>query len=250
MEEMIMELVTELLKLSVPELEVVKKEWLSGFEDGNVSESVKNLCLTAIDLVVQKKMGGVKRMSKITVKKIKPCDLSKQMIFELNMLYKTELGNFIVLYNNHSETLFVNEKIREEDVKAFADIVEYQGRYINDPNCELSETIDHVFKKYGIDTTRILLDAYSDRKKERENESAKKCAEKIYRLIRSLQSNDDIPDYFHGKEKLIYHVGKLASKDGIRTEENLVGCGTKYSFLIGYFLGIGLIKEKMLEECM
>lgn len=58
MEEMIMELVTELLKLSVPELEVVKKEWLSGFEDGNVSECVKNLCLTAIDLVVQKKMGG------------------------------------------------------------------------------------------------------------------------------------------------------------------------------------------------
>lgn len=58
MEEMIMELVTELLKLSVPELGVVKKEWLSGFEDGNISESVKNLCLTAIDLVVQKKMGG------------------------------------------------------------------------------------------------------------------------------------------------------------------------------------------------
>lgn len=189
-------------------------------------------------------------MSKITVKKIKPCDLSKQMIFELNMLYKTELGNFIVLYNNRSETLFVNEKIREEDVKEFSDIVEYQGRYINDPDCELSETIDRVFKRYGIDTTRILLDAYSDRKKERENESAKKCAEKIYRLIRSLQSNDDIPDYFHGKEKLIYHVGKLASKDGIRTEENLVGCGTKYSFLIGYFLGIGLIKEGMLEECM
>lgn len=117
-------------------------------------------------------------MNKITVKRIKLCDLSKQMIFELNMLYKTELGNFIVLYNNRSETLFVNEKIREDDVKAFADIVEYQGRYINDPNCELSETIDHVFKKYGIDTTRILLDAYSDRKKERENESAKKCAKK------------------------------------------------------------------------
>lgn len=58
MEEMIMELVTELLKLSVPELGVVKKEWLSEFEDGNISESVKNLCLTAIDLVVQKKMGG------------------------------------------------------------------------------------------------------------------------------------------------------------------------------------------------
>ena len=60
MEEMIMELVTELLKLSVPELEVVKKEWFSGFEDGNVPECVNNLCLTAIDLVVQKKMGGGK----------------------------------------------------------------------------------------------------------------------------------------------------------------------------------------------
>ena len=189
-------------------------------------------------------------MNKIAAKKIKPCDLSKQMIFELNLLYKTELEKFIVLYNNISETLFVNEKIHEEDVKAFADIVEYQGRYINDPDCELSETMDYVFEKYGINTTRILLDAFKDRKNEKDNESAKKCAEKIYQLIRSFESNDDIPDYFYGKEKLIYHVGKLASKDGIRTEENLVGCGAKYSFLIGYFLGIGLIKEEMLEECM
>lgn len=117
-------------------------------------------------------------MNKIAVKKIKPCDLSKQMIFELNLLYKTELEKFIVLYNNISETLFVNEKIHEEDVKAFADIVEYQGRYINDPDCELSETMDYVFEKYGINTTRILLDAFKDRKNEKDNESAKKCAEK------------------------------------------------------------------------
>lgn len=60
MEETIMELITELLKLSVPELEVVKKEWFSGFEDGNISEGVKNLCLAAIDLIIQKKMGGGK----------------------------------------------------------------------------------------------------------------------------------------------------------------------------------------------
>ena len=70
-------------------------------------------------------------MNKIAVKKIKPCDLSKQMIFELNLLYKTELEKFIVLYNNISETLFVNEKIHKEWTKnrAFTDTVKYQGRY-------------------------------------------------------------------------------------------------------------------------
>lgn len=58
MKELMLEIISELLKLSVPELEVVKKEWLSGFEDGNISEGVKNLCLAAIDLIIQKKMGG------------------------------------------------------------------------------------------------------------------------------------------------------------------------------------------------
>lgn len=58
MKELMLEIISELLKLSIPELEIVKKEWLSEMETKGVSESVVKLCQTAVDLVIEKKKEG------------------------------------------------------------------------------------------------------------------------------------------------------------------------------------------------
>lgn len=55
MKELMLEIISELLKLSIPELEIVKKEWLYEMETKGVSECVANLCRTAVDLVIEKK---------------------------------------------------------------------------------------------------------------------------------------------------------------------------------------------------
>lgn len=55
MKELMLEIISELLKLSIPELEIVKKEWLYETETKGVSECVVKLCRTAVDLVVEKK---------------------------------------------------------------------------------------------------------------------------------------------------------------------------------------------------
>lgn len=55
MKELMLEIISELVKLSIPELEIVKKEWLSEMETKGVSESVVKLCQVAVDLVIEKK---------------------------------------------------------------------------------------------------------------------------------------------------------------------------------------------------
>lgn len=55
MKELMLEIISELVKLSIPELEIVKKEWLSEMETKGVSERVVKLCRVAVDLVIEKK---------------------------------------------------------------------------------------------------------------------------------------------------------------------------------------------------
>lgn len=50
-----LEIISELLKLTIPELEVVKKEWLSEMETKGISEPLVKLCQAAVDLVIEKK---------------------------------------------------------------------------------------------------------------------------------------------------------------------------------------------------
>lgn len=50
-----LEIISELLKLSIPELETVKKEWPSEVETKGVSEPLVKLCQAAVDLVIEKK---------------------------------------------------------------------------------------------------------------------------------------------------------------------------------------------------
>lgn len=55
MERLFIELINELVKLSVPELETIKKKWLEGLEGEEVSERVIAFCVGATDLVIATK---------------------------------------------------------------------------------------------------------------------------------------------------------------------------------------------------
>lgn len=186
-------------------------------------------------------------MSEILVKKVKPCDLSTTMIFRLNHLHKTELGQFVTMYDAKSSVLFVNEKTPAKDIERFVIVAGYEGKAINNPDCEIAGTTDYIYEKYGYKVWNILIEAYKDRQKKKEDEAAKKNAEELYKVIHNFEMDDDSPDVFYGKERLIYHLGNLAGKGGQRTAENMIGYSTKYAFLFGYLLGSGMIKEENIE---
>lgn len=55
MKELFVELINKMAKLSIPELEAVKKEWLESLEGQEVSGRVVAFCMLATDLVIEKK---------------------------------------------------------------------------------------------------------------------------------------------------------------------------------------------------
>lgn len=55
MKELFIELINEMVKLSISDLEEVKKEWLEIIEGKEVSEKVVAFCMAATDLVIAKK---------------------------------------------------------------------------------------------------------------------------------------------------------------------------------------------------
>ena len=55
MEKLFIELINELVELSIPELEKVKKEWIESLEGQEVSERVIAFCMAAANLVIEKK---------------------------------------------------------------------------------------------------------------------------------------------------------------------------------------------------
>ena len=102
---------------------------------------------------------------KIEVVRIKPCDLSKVQIFQLNYTYKTELGDFIVIGDVRQDKIYVNESVPQEDVERFLQICEYDGPYINDDTSPVAGTNDYIYEKYGWSVWNVLRDEYSKRRK-------------------------------------------------------------------------------------
>lgn len=182
-------------------------------------------------------------MNKITVKKVKANELTKEQVFLLNYKYKTELGKFVVMYDWKTETLYTNDGIEQKDIEKMLEIAEYEGEYINDPKCEVAEQVEYIYQKYGIEVYRILRDTYNHRKKEVEDKVAKKEAKRVYSFISDYIMDNNIKDVFCDMERLVYHVEVLARASGRKTTENLVDYGTKYTFLMGYLMGNGAMSE-------
>lgn len=179
-------------------------------------------------------------MRKVVIKKVKVHELPASMAFKWSYLYKIKLEQFTAIYDVRTGVLFVEEKVPEKDIRKFITMVEYEGKYINDPDCEIADTVEYIYKKYGYKTWGVLFEAYKGRYAEKEDKTAEQDAEKLYKILHDFDSDNDI---FGNKERLVYHLGKMAMEEGLRTPENLVGYSTKYAFLFGYLLGSGVIEE-------
>lgn len=186
-------------------------------------------------------------MDDITVKKVKPRELSKSMIMRLNYCYKIELGQFVVLHDSETDVLYVNDTVPEDDIEKFVTMAEYEGRNINDPDCVIADICDYIYEKYGYKTWFILQDYHRDREERREDAIAKNLAPEIYKQIKDFNLADETPDIYCSREKLISHIGELAVKEAGRNE-GFVNQHVKYSFLYGYMLGNGMFQEEKVQE--
>lgn len=187
-------------------------------------------------------------MNAISVRKVEACELTHIMIFLLQEVYHTELNEFVIMYDGKQNILYVNRKIPHMDVNKFLQVAGYEGEYINDPDCEVYEISRYISYKYGYSTLKILKDFYNDKRRKRESEKAQGQVAGLYQAIRNYELDDNIPDAFHGREFLIYHLMSLAREQKKKTVEHMVGYDIKMVFLYGYFLGMGVITENN-ENC-
>lgn len=199
-----------------------------------------------------------KNEENLSVKLINPIELPKIQIFQLNYMYKTELSNFVVMYDGKTETLYINKTIPADDVDKFVEIVTYPGDYLNSDKEEL---MDYVYEKYKWEPYNILVEAWKTRNTKRKDMLAQNMAEEICRAITKMieddRENDDLgfksfPRLFDENERLLYQIscmgGKIGNQKKWKTPNNLMAIGQEYIFIYAYLLGKGEIGPDWRQE--
>lgn len=142
---------------------------------------------------------------KIEVMKIDPKELPRKFYYRLNYNYKKDLSEFVLMFDEKEMKLFINAKrVPDEDIEKFLQVLNYQGKYINDPDSEVSDILDFIYEKYGSDMYSALFDGYKNCRKYEINEAAKKAAPKIVRMIENYEQENEFS--FSDEEYLIYHI--------------------------------------------
>lgn len=187
-------------------------------------------------------------MNTILVSKIAASDLPSLMTFALKHVYQVELKDFVVMYNNKFNILYVNNKIPVKDIRKFMLVVGYEGKYINDINSGIGTAANYIAKNYGESTWRILFDFYKERIKREESAKAQEKAAGVYQIIQEYEADDDLPDIVCNREYLIYHLAHKAMGENRKTYNKVIGYADKIVFLYGYLVGKGILVENEKEE--
>jgi len=182
----------------------------------------------------------------ITVKRIEAGELEPLDYFRLKYEYKTELSQFVLFYDKKAGVLFVRKDIPEADVQHFVRVIQYEGKYINNPDSAVAGILDGIFEKYGAQVYLILIGAYQERCDSLRRVEAKNQAINIGKMIEQMEA-DEFPDGFD--EYLAYYVWARGEATKKRTAYNMVGYGMRYVFALGYLMGSGKLADLLKRRC-
>lgn len=225
-------------------VQTINRAYYAGLEAGHRSCDVTNEADGEVVPVQPEEWGGSgMKLKDVTVKRIAPGELPSILCFQLNYKYHTELGKFVVMFDGKQQILYVNRNVPEDDVQKFIDIVSYPSPYINNPDCPISDVMDHVSTAYGWKVYEILMSAYSDRQKKIREALARKKSEGIVPVIQEyIRSviDDKAPDVFD--DMLVSCIWDAGRNVELQTAYNQTSYSTKYVFYLGYLMGAGKIK--------
>ena len=169
------------------------------------------------------------------VKRIKPAELPANLIFQLNYLYHTELGRFVVMVDDKKEVIYVNTSVPEEDAAGFLECVTFPCYWLSDDEAGKGQFLDYVCDRYGYETYRVLVDSHREEKRR-----AQEAAGKIIPLIeKEIESDMPVVEY---DEYLAHEVWKHWFGLKRKTPGNMAGYGSVYVFYFGYLMGAGMLK--------
>lgn len=174
------------------------------------------------------------------VKRIKPSELPANLIFQLNYLYHTELGRFVVMVDDKKEVIYVDTSVPEEDAAGFLECVTFPCYWLSDDEAGKGQFLDYVCGRYGYETYRVLADSHRLHFEKQEKRRAQEAAKKIIPLIeKELGSELPVVEY---DEYLAHEVWKHGFDLKRQTPRNMTGYGDVYVFYFGYLMGAGMLK--------
>lgn len=187
----------------------------------------------------------------IEVKRISLGELPMELFYLLMRKYHVEQWDFIVMFDEKDQILYVNKTVTNECTSLFKDVVNWDKPGISDPDCPIADVVDYICKTYGWNTWNILLAAYVYRQKEIKKEKTQARMEEILPLIQgeiSAAIDGDVDDIFD--ECLINLLfSKGMDSVGNNRYTSPWTSGEKYVFYLGYLMGAGRIAAVEEEPC-
>ena len=175
------------------------------------------------------------------VKRITPKELPKDLIFQMNYLFKTTLDEFVIIVDNQKETVYVRDSVPQSDIDDFVRYITFEGEYVNDYKAGLGKMVDRIYEKYGEEVYHVLIDAYDYRKNKERERQAKKTAQSILPLIKKeVNKKRPLVKY---DERLLHEIWSAGYALKEKTPENMTNFGSVYVFYLGYLLGAGKLQE-------
>lgn len=186
----------------------------------------------------------------IEVKRITLGELPTLLFYQLIHKYHVEQWDFVIMFDEKDQVLYVNNIISEEDTQKFLKIASWSRPGINDTDCPIAFERDYVYGTYGWKIWSILLSAYVSRQRAMEKERTQEKLKEIIPLIEreiEVTIDGDLPDIFDGRLAAgVSNAGR--EKDRGRDMHGCItGSDVKYVFYLGYLMGSGKIKNEKAE---
>lgn len=182
----------------------------------------------------------------MVVKRISPKELPSNLIFTLNHLYKTELGEFVAMPDQKRGILFVNRSVPQEDADRFLEVIQFPYYWVNDCETGMGEFTDYVFNQYGSGVYRALMDSHQWHMEQMEKARAEEAAKAIIPLIeKELGSETPVVEY---DEYLAYKIWEHGFKSKRKTPRNMTCYGSVYEFYFGYLMGAGMLEGIAVQD--
>lgn len=177
-------------------------------------------------------------LPRLQVKRMEPEELPAGMLLLLNVVFHTQLSDFIVIVDNQKQIMYVKKGIPEEDVAGFVKIAKFPEWHVLDDTA-YGDLADKLLETYGRNVFGVIMAAHEYRCGRLKSQIARRQARRIVPFIERQLINDDSGVFFN--EELTHEIWEAGFSSGGRTARNLVGASSEYVFYLGYLMGAGRI---------
>ena len=173
-------------------------------------------------------------LPELQIRRVSPDELPENMVFMLNVVYKTQLPDFIIITDDKHGIVYVNKAVTDEEIENIIKVIEWPTHAIFDEENEAGKFCDYAYEKYGWTFNHVLSNAHTYRYKIRMKQRAKEHAEMLIPFL--WKYFDELPctcypelvDEIAGESKsMLVNLGYLIGKGIVSVDRDTLRIAEK-----------------------